>query len=146
MKRIFSYIFAAFAAVAVASCGHSHEEHSHSAHSHETTHDGHSHDGHSHDGHSHDGHSHDGHSHDEHSHEVDAHKGTSPIIYGLPVFFHSTLIAPAHFFHHRSSSQSQTKIIATLPIYFVMQTFIALLSIIGNFVTMIAFVRKHPVC
>lgn len=95
MKRIFSYIFAAFAAVAVASCGHSHEEHSHSAHSHEThshdaacdghshdghSHDGHSHDGHSHDGHSHDGHSHDGHSHDGHSHEADAHKGENSSI------------------------------------------------------------------
>ena len=81
MKRLFYYAFAVFAALAIASCGHSHEEHSHDAvshgeHSHENcSHDGHSHDGHSHDGHSHDGHSHDGHSHDGHSHDSHSHDG-----------------------------------------------------------------------
>ena len=65
MKRLFYYAFAVFAALAIASCGHSHEEHSHDAVSHgEHSHENCSHDGHSHDGHSHDGHSHDGHSHD----------------------------------------------------------------------------------
>ncbi|MBP3615059.1 MAG: efflux RND transporter periplasmic adaptor subunit [Bacteroidaceae bacterium] len=84
MKRIFCYIFAAFAAVAVASCGHSHDGHSHEAHSHDAACDGHSHDGHSHEAHSHDaacdGHSHDDHSHDGHSHEADAHKGENSSI------------------------------------------------------------------
>ena len=83
MKRTFSYILAAFVAMSMAGCGHSHESHSHDGHSHETTtcdghsHDGHSHDGHSHDGHSHDGHSHDGHSHDGHSHDGHSHDGHS---------------------------------------------------------------------
>lgn len=83
MKRIYSYIFAAFAAFAVAGCSHSHEGHSHSheSHSHEEhshSHESHSHEehSHSHDGHSHEEHSHDAHAHGEHSHsyEADSHK------------------------------------------------------------------------
>lgn len=66
MKRIFSYILAAFVAAAVASCSHSHEAHSHEGHSHES--------------HSHEAHSHEAHSHEGHSHEADTHQGENSSI------------------------------------------------------------------
>lgn len=74
MKRTFNYILAIFVAVAVASCGHSHENHSH---------DGHSHEGHSHGEASCDDHSHShAHSQETHSHsqEVDSHNGENASI------------------------------------------------------------------